>query len=125
VKELRSDAARLGRDRTAFGYIDFLFSSQLRRPPLADAARLRQRIDLSAVAGDLLHLLDVFRSVGSATCTSFDFLAIYVGPIPMITVARRRCAASSSWQNRSTSPRSPTSSPRATARARRSPPPWR
>ena len=57
-----SDAARLGRDRSRLRLHRVPVSGrQLRRPPLADPARPRQRADLSAVAGDLLHLLDVFR----------------------------------------------------------------
>ena len=46
----------------AFGYIGFLFlRGELWRPAVADPARPCQRADLSAVAGHLLHVLDVFR----------------------------------------------------------------
>ena len=46
----------------AFGYIGFLFFvASYGNRLLAGAARPRQRADLSAVAGDLLHLLDLLR----------------------------------------------------------------
>ena len=46
----------------AFAYIGLLFvRRQLWRPPVAEPARPRQHADLSAVAGDLLHLLDLLR----------------------------------------------------------------
>ena len=56
------NAARLGRDcsRIRLHRVP-VFRRQLWRPPVAAAARPRQRADLSAVAGDLLHLMDVFR----------------------------------------------------------------
>ena len=58
----RLNAARLGRDcsRIRLHRVP-VFRRQLRRPFVAAAARPRQRADLSAVAGDLLHLMDVFR----------------------------------------------------------------
>jgi hypothetical protein len=78
----------------AFGYIGFLFPGrQLRRPPFADPARPRQRADLSAVAGDLLHLLDVLRLGRIRHPHQLDFLAIYIGPILMIALCTRCCAA--------------------------------
>ena len=62
-----------------------------------------------------------FGSVGVASRTGFDFLTIYIGPVLMVglglSAARAHRAAG---QGRRTSPRSPTSSRRATARARRS-----
>ena len=67
-----------------------------------------------------------FGSVGLASRTGFDFLTIYIGPVaddrPVLAADRR---ASCGSPRRRTSPRSPTSSPRATARARPSPRPWR
>ena len=56
------NAARLGRgcSRIRLHRVP-VFRRQLRRPLVAAAARPRQRADLSAVAGDLLHLVDVFR----------------------------------------------------------------
>ena len=46
----------------AFGYIGLLFvRRELRRPAVAEPARPRRHADLSAVAGDLLHLLDLLR----------------------------------------------------------------
>src|SRR6266850_215525 len=57
-----SNAARLGRDRGRVRLHRVPVSRcQPWRPPLADPARARKRADLSAVAGDLLHVLDVFR----------------------------------------------------------------
>ena len=62
AKGASSDAARLGRDRSRLRLHRIpVFRRQPWRPPLADPARPRQRADLSAVAGDLLHILDVLR----------------------------------------------------------------
>src|SRR6266403_4652171 len=62
VKGVSSNAARLGRDRSRIRLHRVPVSGcKLWRPPVADAARPRQRADLSAVAGDLLHVLDVLR----------------------------------------------------------------
>ena len=66
-----------------------------------------------------------FGSVGFATRTCIDFLAIYVGPILMIGLCTPLLRRVIHLAKARTSPRSPTSSARATARARRSRPPWR
>jgi hypothetical protein len=56
---------------------------QSRGPAVAGPARPRRHGDPSAVAGDLLHFLTSFGSVGFATRT-VPIFAIYVGPILMI-----------------------------------------
>src|SRR5258705_729344 len=57
-----SNAARLGRDRGRVRLHRVPVSGcQPWRPPLADPTRAGKRADLSAVAGDLLHILDVLR----------------------------------------------------------------
>src|SRR5258708_26658808 len=62
VKGVSSDAPRLRRDRSRIRLHRIPVSGgELWRPPLADPARPRQRADLSAVAGDLLHFVDVLR----------------------------------------------------------------
>src|SRR5258706_13798232 len=62
VKGVSSNAARLGRDRSRIRLHRVPVSGcKLWRPPVADAARPRQRADLSTIAGNLLHLLDVLR----------------------------------------------------------------
>src|SRR5258708_27891772 len=62
VKGVSSDAPRLGRDRSRIRLHRIPVSGgELWRPPLADPARPRQRADLSAVAGDLLHVVAVLR----------------------------------------------------------------
>ena len=60
--DTRGHAARLGRDRRRLRlYRAAVLRGQPRRPAVAEPARPRQRADLSAVAGDLLHLLDLLR----------------------------------------------------------------
>ena len=60
--ERSSDAARLGRDRRRVRlYRTAVRRRQLRRPPVAEPAWPRRHADLSAVAGDLLHLVDLLR----------------------------------------------------------------
>ena len=66
-----------------------------------------------------------FGSVGLASRTGYDFLTIYIGPLLMVGLLSRCWCASCGSPRARTSPRSPTSSPRVTARARRSPPRWR
>ncbi len=57
-----SNAARLGRDRRRLRLHRVpVPGGEPWRPPVADPARPRQRADLSAVARDLLHFLDVLR----------------------------------------------------------------
>ena len=78
--------------------------------------------DLSAVAGDLLHLVDVLRlgRLGLAHRLRLPHRSIS-GPILMFGLCSPLLRAHrAAGQERRTSPRSPTSSPRATARARRS-----
>ena len=63
-----------------------------------------------------------FGSVGLASRSGYDFLAIYIGPMVMVGLGLSADPAHrAARQGRRTSPRSPTSSRRATARARR----WR
>ena len=66
-----------------------------------------------------------FGSVGLASRNGYDFLTIYVGPIIMIGLASPLIAYIVRLAKRRTSPRSPTSSRRATASTRRWPRPWR
>ena len=69
----------------AFGYIGFLFLVASYGERLSPTpARPRRRADLSAVAGDLLHVVDVLRLGRLRDPHRVDFLAIYVGPILMI-----------------------------------------
>ena len=61
-RETGSNAARLGRHRRRFRlYRAAVLRRQPRRPAVAEPARPRRHDDLSAVAGDLLHLLDLLR----------------------------------------------------------------
>ena len=61
-KETRSDAARLGRNRRRVRlYRTAVLCRQPGRPAVAGPARPRRHADLPAVAGDLLHLLDLLR----------------------------------------------------------------
>jgi Na+/proline symporter len=99
----------------AFGYISFLFLVASYGDRLSPVQRGR--------AGVLIYPLSLaiyctswtfFGSVGFATRTSVDFLAIYLGPIVLIGLCTPLL------RRRRTSPRSPTSSAHATARARRS-----
>ena len=61
-RETSSDAARLGRDRRRVRlYRPVVRRRQLWRPAVAEPARPRRHADLSAVAGDLLHLVDLLR----------------------------------------------------------------
>src|SRR6202047_3884355 len=62
LREVGSDAARLERDRSRLRLHRVpVLRCALWRTPVADAARPCERADLSIVAGDLLHLLDVLR----------------------------------------------------------------
>ncbi len=111
----------------AFGYISFLFLVASYGDRLSPAQRGR--------AGALIYPLSLaiyctswtfFGSVGFATRTSIDFLAIYVGPILLVGLwAARVAPGDPACEERRTSPRSPTSSARATASARRWRPLWR
>ena len=83
-------------------------------------------LDLSAVAGDLLHVVDVLR-LGRPRLAHRLRLPHHLyrpGADDRPVRAAASCASCGSPRRR-TSPRSPTSSPRATARARPSPPPSR
>ena len=79
-------AARLGRHRGCARLHRALFlvasyGDRVRR--LGRDGRARAA-DLSAVAGDLLHLLDVLRLGRLGLALGYEFLAIYVGPVLMI-----------------------------------------
>ena len=70
----------------ALGYIGLLFlvASYGDRIRASRPRRPRAAADLSAVAGDLLHLVDVLRLGRLASRTGYEFLTIYIGPVLMI-----------------------------------------
>ena len=79
----------------------------------------RPAADLRAVAGRLLHVLDVLRQRRPGRRDRLRFHPVYLGPILMFVFGMAlSCCASCGWPRARTSPRSPTSSPPATARAR-------
>ena len=77
-------------------------------------------VGLRSVTGHLLHLLDLLRRGRHGGARRWEYVAIYLGPIIGVVVLFPICAGSRRPPSARTSARSPTSSRRATARAR----PW-
>ena len=116
----------------ALGYVSILFALAWyadRAVPLTQGGSGRPLIYALSLAVYCTSWT-FFGSVGLAASTGYDFIPVYLGPDPAVRVRlAASCCASCGWPRARTSPRSPTSSPPATARARPSPPssrssPW-
>ena len=111
----------------AIGYVSILFAAGVvRRPCRAHAhqAGPGSAADLTPCRWpSTARPGRFFGSVGLAASTGYDFIPVYLGPDPALRVRLALPVAHRArWPRARTSPRLPTFSPRATARARPWPP---